>query len=352
MYLEDFERKQKYFDAFWAKEIIDRPLIGVRAIKNPSIPVDYVDYSEKAEKGNYPAILEKAAANFDNTWFGGEALPMFDCGFGTDQFASFLGGKIEFSKENHTSWVKPFWGDDYSEESVKFDTSAGSSFDRLMNFIKTAAEFAKGGFLISMLDIHSNMDAIMAARGSQDLCMDLLDDPDKVERVLDKILPFFPKLVDSIAEAGKMERYGYLGWIPAYSREKFAVIQCDFSIMISPEMTRRFIVPALEYEAFCLKHCVYHYDGVGALSHLDEILGIKEIDVIQWVPGAGQPRQAEWMDLLKKIQKSGKGLWLEWSPPEIKDHFKELKPEGVFFDTVADSPEEGEELLEYVKRNM
>jgi 5-methyltetrahydrofolate--homocysteine methyltransferase len=203
-----------------------------------------------------------------------------------------------------------------------------------------------------MLDIHSNMDAIMAARGSQNLCMDLLDDPDKVERDLKRILPLFPKFVDSVSEAGNMEKNGYLGWLPAYSREKFAVIQCDFSIMISPEMTRRFVIPALEYEASCLKHCIYHFDGVGALTHLDEILGIKEIDAIQWVPGAGQPRQAEWMDLLKKIQKSGKGLWLEWSPQEIKDHFKELKPEGVFFDTWAKSPEEGEELLEYVRRNM
>jgi 5-methyltetrahydrofolate--homocysteine methyltransferase len=349
MYIEDFERKQKYFDAFWAKEIIDRPLIGIRAPKKPLIPVNYYEY---VEKGDYLPLLEKTAANFENTWFGGEALPLFDCGFGPDQFASFLGGKIEFAKENNTSWVKPFWDDDYSEEQVVFDTSAGSSFDRLMHYLKTATNFANGRFLISMQDIHSNMDAIMAARGSQNLCMDLLDDPDKVERVLKKILPFFPTLVDSIAEAGNMEKNGYLGWIPAYSREKFAVIQCDFSIMVSPEMTRRFIVPALEYEASCLTHCVYHYDGVGALTHLDEILAIKKIDAIQWVPGAGQPRQAEWMDLLKKIQKSGKGLWLEWSPQEIRDHFKELKPEGVFFDTVADSPEEGEALLKYVKQNM
>ncbi|MDR0476008.1 MAG: hypothetical protein LBH43_20375 [Treponema sp.] len=349
MNIDDFERKQKYFDAFWAKEIIDRPLVGVKAAKNPLLPVGYY---ENVEKGDYLPLLEKTAVNLENTWFGGEALPMFDCGFGPDQFASFLGGKIEFAKENNTSWVKPFWGDDYSEESVTFDASAGSSFDRLMNFIKIAAEFAQGRFLVSMSDIHSNMDAIMAARGSQNLCMDLLDDPDKVERVLKKILPFFPKVADSISEAGNMEKNGYTGWLPAYSREKFAVVQCDFSIMVSPEMTRRFIVPALEYEASCLKHCVYHFDGVGALSHLDEILGIKEIDVIQWVPGAGRPRQAEWMELLKKIQKSGKGLWLEWSPQEIKERFKELKPEGVFFDTWVESPEEGEELLEYVKRSM
>jgi len=350
MYIDDFERKQKYYDAFWQKEIIDRPLISVKAAKKPLIPVDYL---ENVEKGNYLPVLEKTLVNVENTWFGGESLPLFDCTFGPDQFGSFLGGKIKFSIERETTWLESFWDDDYSEDSVHFDTSKGSSFDRLMDFIKTSTEFAGKRFFIGMLDLHSNMDAIMAARGSQNLCMDLIEDPDKVERVLRKILPLFPKVVDSVSEAGNMEQNGYLGWIPTYSREKFAVIQCDFSIMISPEMTRRFVVPALEYEASCLKHCVYHYDGVGALSHLDEILAIKDIDVIQWVPGAGQPRTIEWMDLLKKIQKSGKGLWIyDWTVQEIKDHFKELDPGGVLYETWAGSREEGEELLEYVKRNM
>ena len=347
MNIDDFERKQKYFDAFWEKEIIDRPLIAVQAPLQPTAPIDYYSC---IEKGDYLAVIENAAQRMKNTWFGGEAIPMLDCTFGPDQFASFLGGKIDFAKD--TTWVKPFWDDDYNEEYVKYDTSKGSYHDKLMTFIKTAAEYANGSFLISMLDIHSNIDAIMAARGSQNLCMDLIDNPDNVEKVLNKLLPLFPKLVDSVSQAGNMEKYGYMGWLPTYSREKFAVIQCDFSIMISPEMTRRFVIPALEYEASCLKHCIYHYDGIGALSHLDDILAIKEIDAIQWVPGEGKPKTIEWMDLYKKIQKSGKCLWLDWSAQEIKDHFKELKPEGILFDVRVNSREEGEELIDFVNKNM
>jgi len=349
MQIEDFERKKKYFEAFWEKEIIDRPLVRIVAPKKPLLPISYL---EGVEEGNYLPVLEKFVANIENTWYGGEALPVFECTLGPDQFASFLGGKIEFSKEAQTSWVKPFWDEDYTPESVKFDTSKNSYFSRLMEFIKTAANFADGRFLISMLDMHSNLDAISAARGPENLCMDLLDDPDKVEKVLERVLPLFPKLFDSVSEAGNMDKNGYIGWIFAYSKRKYAVLQCDFSIMISPEMSRRFLVPALEYEASCLEHCIYHYDGPGALSHLDEILGIKQIDVIQWVPGAGQPRTIEWMDLLKKIQKSGKGLHIfDWTIQEIKDHFKELDPRGVMYDVWVESREEGEELLEYLKRN-
>ena len=347
--IDDFERKRNYFDAFWAREIIDRPLISVKAPVKPLLPVAYL---EGLDTGDYVPVLEKTAANTANIWYGGEALPFYECSFGPDQFTSFLGGKIEYSKEAQTSWVKPFWDDDYSPELVQFDTSKGSYFDRFINFNKNAAGFADGRFLISMPDLHGNMDAIAAARGAENLCMDLLDEPLKAEKVLQKILPLFKELVDCVSEAGNMEQNGYIGWAPTYSRGKFAVLQCDFSIMLSPELNRRFVIPALEYEASCLEHCVYHYDGPGALIHLEDILGIKQIDVIQWVPGAGRPRTVEWMDLLKKIQKSGKGLWLyDWTPQEIKDNFRELDPEMVLYDTWTGSREEGEELLDYVRRN-
>jgi hypothetical protein len=350
--IEDFDRKKEYFRAFWDREVLDRPLVAVTAPldKNKIQPIRYL---EGVESGDYLTVLKKFAANVENTWYGGESIPFFECSLGPDQFAAFLGGKITFSDEAGTAWVKPFWNDDYDENAVQFDESPGGNFTRLMKFISDAVEFADGRFLISMPDYHTNMDALMSARSSEALCMDLVEDPERVERVLKKVTPLFKRVVDSAAGAGQMDRNGYIGWIPTYSEGKFAVIQCDFSIMVSPEMTKRFIVPALEYESSCLEHCIYHYDGPGALTHLDEILSIKDIDAIQWVPGAGQPRTIEWMDILKKMQNAGKGLWLyDWSVQEIKEHFKELDPRGLFFSVDAESREEGEELLNYLAKRM
>jgi hypothetical protein len=349
--IPDFDRIKTRFKAFWERELLDRPLISVTApLNNKQVPLPYL-YG--VESGNYREALERFLRNMENTFYGGEALPFYECSLGPDQFAAFLGGTIEYSEEAATSWVHPFWDDGYTAADVKLDRSPGGYFEKILNFIKMAREFADGRFLISMLDLHGNLDAIMAARGSQNLCFDLADDPEKVGAVLDRILPIFPQVMDAVAAAGDMDKNGYIGWIPTYSEEKFAVLQCDFSIMISPEMCRRFVIPALEYEASCLSRNVYHYDGVGALAHLDDILGIKAIDVIQWVPGAGQPRTLQWMDLLKKIQKAGKGLWLyDWSPAEIREHFRELDPRGLYFSTTAESPREAEDLIAYVQNHM
>ncbi|MDR1565896.1 MAG: hypothetical protein LBS48_01270 [Treponema sp.] len=351
MNIADFDRKKQYFKTFWEGELIDRPLISVTAPltdKRVSLP-----YLYGAESGNYRDALERFAFNMENTYYAGEALPCYECSLGPDQFAAFLGGTIEYSEEAATSWVHPFWNDDYTEADVRLDMSPGGYFAKILDFVRTAREFAGGRFFISMLDLHSNIDAIMAARGSENLCFDLADDPDRVERVLAKILPLFPQVVDAVAEAGDMDKNSYIGWAPTYSEGKFATLQCDFSLMISPEMCRRFVVPALEYEASCLKHNVYHYDGIGALAHLDEILAIKSIDAIQWVPGAGQKRTIEWMALLKKIQKAGKRLWLyDWYPDEIKARFKELDPRLLYFSTWANTPQEADELIAYVRNHM
>jgi 5-methyltetrahydrofolate--homocysteine methyltransferase len=122
--------------------------------------------------------------------------------------------------------------------------------------------------------------------------------------------------------------------------------------MISPRMARKFVIPAVAEEAAYLDHCVYHYDGKEALGHLDDILAIDDIDVIQWVPGDGNPRSVEWMDLLKKIQASGKGLWIyDWTIDEIKQFYKELRPEGLLFQVGARTRAEADDLVEWLRKN-
>jgi len=181
-----------------------------------------------------------------------------------------------------------------------------------------------------------------------------MDCPGDVHRILDKVRKTYRDVFEMAYKSANLNKTGSIGWAPTYCPSgKFAVIQCDFSCMVSPSQAREFVIPAIAEEASFLDHCVYHYDGKDALGHLDDILSIKEIDVIQWVPGDGQPRTIEWMDLLKKIQKAGKGLWIyDWTNQEIIDNFKELSPEGLCFSTFASSQKEADNLLATVKAKM
>lgn len=345
-YKPDFDRVKEYFRAFWAQEIYDRPLIAVTAPKNEkSIPLPYL---AGAKDGNYLAALQKFRVYAENTYFAGEAIPAFDCSFGPDMYAAFFGGKISMG-EADTTWVDPFL-DDIEGDDLHLLRDKESTFYKILEYVRVAAEYSNGDFLVNMLDLHGNLDALSAARGPQNFMFDFYDSEDGVLRQTQNILNAYDEIIESVARAGKMEERGYIGWAPTYSEEKFAVVQCDVSCMLSPEMVKKFAIPAIEYEVNHLKKCVYHYDGKEALGHIDDILAIKGIDVIQWVPGAGQPRSIEWMDLLKKIQAAGKGLWIyDWSAEEIVAHCKELKPEGLLFSLGVQTPKQADELIQKVK---
>ena len=350
-YKENFEDTKKYFRAFWQKEVTDRPLIAVTCPKDAKNPVWPAPYMAGSADGRYREALSRQEEYFQGMdYTAGEAIPTFECSFGPDQFAAFLGARLEIKAG--TSWVHPNL-DSLEGFRAKLDDSETGVYRRLLQYISFAAEYAKGKFLINTPDLHSNLDALSAMRSPEELCVDLLLDEDNVVIAIEQVRKLYPRVLEDVVRAGNFDKTGMIGWAPTYCEGKFAVVQCDFSCMISPDMARKFVIPAIAEEAAYLDHCVYHYDGKEALGHLDDVLAIPDIDVIQWVPGSGNPRSIEWMDLLHKIQTAGKGLWIyDWTVEEIKAHFKDLRPEGLIFQVEAADRKQAEELVSYVKNHM
>ena len=357
--MQNLEHTKKYAEAFWRQELIDRPYVAVTAPKK-GMERDYQEGhmlywpfpSLKAcESEDYGDLFAKASKIIDATHYAGEALPCFEPTLGPDEYAAFLGCKISGREGEITTWAEPVV-ENWDDFQVKLDKSQGSYYQKMRRYYEAAAEYGEDKFLLSMLDLHSNLDALSALRGPQNLCLDLMDCPDTIERVLKEVNDTYEDIYGMAYDAGNMRKWGTMGWSPIYCEDKSAVVQCDFCCMISPEQSRRFLIPSLIREASVLDHCVYHYDGKDALCHLDDILGIKEIDCIQWIAGAGQPRTIEWMDLLKKIQAAGKSLWVfDWTSEEIKAHYKELEPNKVAFSLNAATEDEADELIEFLEKN-
>lgn len=354
MNITDFTRKEEVWTAFWQKEKLNRPVMCVTS----PLTGDEVHMHRSDDNACAHAImgtsevqkkhLDSYLKMVDTTYYGGESIPHMNITLGPDQYAAFLGAELTIKDDHFTTWVNSCV-DTWEGFETKLHDDPDSYLRKIIDFIKYAVNRSEDKFIVSMLDLHSNMDAMSALRSPQELCFDLMDEPELVHKVLDDINKTYPVVLDRIYEAGDMKRTGSIGWAPTYcppSEGRFAVVQCDFSCLISPDQAREFVIPALREEISHLDRCVYHYDGKGALGHLDDILAIPGIDVIQWVPGDGQPRTIEWMDLLRKIQNAGKGLWLyDWSPQEIIEHRHELSHEGVVFSVWLGSRSEADEFL-------
>lgn len=355
-YKQNFDETKKRLDAFWKMEVTDRPCVYIDAPKKGATRKHHNVNSVSLLKCQSTKELELLLDRFDeyarNTAYLGEAVPFMSMDFGPDSFAAFLGAKIYPSDSVITTWVEPIV-DRWSDFSPKLDKSENSTFNKYLSFLKYCTDYSEGKFLIGMLDMHSNLDAMSALRSPQNLCFDFMDYPDEVRKALTEVRKIYFSVYEEMFKAGKMRERGSIGWGPIYSSGRSQTAECDFSCLISPNQGVDTFIEALREEASNVDNCIYHLDGKDALCHLDNLLDIKEIDVIQWVPGDGQPRTIEWMDLLKKIQSRGKGLWIyDWSIEEIKTHFKELKPEGLFFQVYCGSEDEGEELLEYLTKNF
>ena len=349
-YKPDFDAAARRWDAFWQGEIIGRPCLHIIAPRDGCEPAPMPPRLAGKTLG-YRQAVETYEAFAASHVFLAEAIPFFRPGFGPDQFAAFFGARLRLSPESDdTSWVEPCISD--WDQAMPLEIKEDNpTWQEVLEFTRVAAELSAGKFLVGQLDYHSNMDCLAALRGPGQLCMDMADMPETIDRAMAQVESWFGPAYDAVYEAGKMQ-CGTITGIPAYSRGKFVAAQCDFIGMISPAMARRFVIPALEEEAAHVDHCIYHYDGPDALVHLDDICAIGDINAIQWVPGTGNGDHVDWIDLLKTFQSKGKGLEVFGTPEQVKRLHRELAPGGVFYlVTDVESEREGRELIEWFERN-
>jgi hypothetical protein len=342
------EEAAKRWEAFYAGEIIDRPLICVTAPKEGRKGARGSDYYERVH-GDLDDIIERAIISAEATYYGGESIPAFWLSFGPDEISVFVGAELQWSKDSgNTNWSVPFVENWEYVLPLKIQEDH-PLWQRMLEFYRKAADRMAGKMLLVFLDLHTNMDLLAAIRGPQQRCVDLMDQPEVIDEAMESARAIFPEIWNAISKAGRMDEFGY--YHHCYSMEGAATLQCDFCCMISPEMFRRWVLPALEEEAEIVKRVVYHWDGPEAVIHIDDLVASKGLHTLSYVPGAGHGGHIDHLNLLKRVQKGGKAVHAGGSPEQIKLMHRELKPEKVLYTTRAKSQAEAEELLDWFVKN-
>jgi hypothetical protein len=349
----DFAEARERWNHYWAGDVLRRPPV-VAEVGKPGVERKWQgNRYYNAIKGNWDEQLQSVDNWLETTLFPAETIPFFAPDFGPDQFAAFFGAEFKVSEaSSHTSWVDTIIDDWSKSLPLVFDEN-NKWWTRILEYSRKIKEHSRGRYVVGTCDLHSNADTLLALRGAERLCMDFYDAPDLLEQAMKDVRAVYQKIYDGLYEAGGMSREtGTVGWAPFWCEGKYATIQCDFICMVSPEISRKYIIPALAEEAAFLDHCVYHLDGPGTIPHLDDVIGIEDIDVIQWVSGDGQPRMHTWTDLLLKCQKAGKGLQIYGlSIDEAKDLHKKLDPKGLVYCIGAETPGEVDDFCAWLENN-
>ncbi len=369
MLLENWEKVKEYYKAWWNCEVLDKIPIWVAAPRDDPqsreiLSGDTVKITRE-ERFDKEKVIGCAEKIFRATFFGGVAFPCYLPNFGTDVFSAYMGADIEFSpyflptfavgtnaEQPPVSWAK--WNNpiitDYSDLSVIKIEEDNFYWQKTREFMHYALERSKEKYFVGLTDIHEGMDSLAVLRGSpQQVCMDLVDNPEGVKRAIRLIWKVVRKVYEESFQITANYQEGSSSWIQLWLPGKGYPVQNDFTCLISPSMYQEFFLEELINEIDYLDYSIYHLDGPDALKHLDMILGISKLNAVQWVPGAAMVKEgvAKWIPIYRKIQAKKKAIQVFCRPDEIDFVLENLQLEGLLIFTMCSSEKKAKELLSH-----
>lgn len=251
-------------------------------------------------------LIDRIDYELSKNVYLGDSFPCFnmDC-FGPGVLAAFLGAR----PGNETGSIWFHCDEDKELKDMHFEYDPENVwFKRVKEIYAEACKRWNGQVLMGMVDLGGVLDVLATFRSTDKLLMDLYDEPEEVKRLVGELHELWIRYYNEINEVISIATPGYSDWSRIYSEKPSYVIQCDFSFMIGTEMFKEFAKDELIALTEKIPHTIYHLDGPGELRHLDELLSIKNLNAVQWVPGAGAPKQNEWSEVYQKISEAGKGI--------------------------------------------
>ncbi|MDK1030432.1 MAG: hypothetical protein QGD94_00320 [Planctomycetia bacterium] len=337
----DFADACAMWEAFWKGEN-RRPLISAVVPKPGVEPVVKPPYAAGAD-GNFEPVIDQLLTWAATHEFLFEAVPFFYLEFAADHFATLLGADLTFSAGQQGGWPVHII-DDFEEAQIKFRPD-GKWWQRTAAFARALRKRCDGKLLIASNTLTANLDALMALRGAQGLLWDMVERPEAVH-ALEQVTRAHGEILDALAELLDYNTCGSINRHGMYCRGRINVPQADMSCMISPAMFADFVLPYLRREMANLDAVEYHLDGPDALKHLEALCLIEELDIIQWVPGAGEAETQDWTGLYEKIDALGKGQILGGKPEQFRRLLRKLKSPKLFFGLDVASRDEAERFVE------
>lgn len=353
-YQANWEKIKKRMLLLWEKEILDRPCVAVSCLKDSKNPyTSRKPQNAKELELSYTDpewILERSLDTFEKTYYGGDALPIIFPYWGCGGHAKYLGAKPNYAPD--TIWIDPVF-EKYEDFNFRLDKQ-NPALQTELKTLKYLAEVGKGKFFVAPPDNCGSYDALSQMRGGEDFITDLIDEPESVKSCANKMVDVLIESGDMIFDVLRDNNDGgsVHSWMNTWCPGKHMQLQCDLSVMISPEMYKDFIVEELERSCQWLDRAIYHFDGIEQIRHIDLITSVKKLSMVQWTQVSGQPDMTQRMDALLKIQNAGKGLVLLPYKHQLNALLNNLSLEGVML-IVQDAAnrQEADEIVDFISKH-
>ncbi|MDA3955656.1 hypothetical protein [Oceanispirochaeta sp.] len=319
---------------------------SLHGIEAPPLPA-----SEEQRHTDPAWVARNEEYRLSCNWQGADFMPMAFPDYGTVTLATFLGVEPRYEEEYilyHPTDLSP-----EKDRELTIDPS-DRHFVNMLEISRSLMEKSAGRFCVGLPAIAPGLDVLAEIRGTQNLLMDLILNPEWVKEKLEEINRTYFECYDQFYNILKGEDGSSInGWFMFWGPGKVAQAQCDFCAMISPDMFRDFAIPTLKEHCDVLDHSLFHLDGPDAVNKLDALLEIESLDAVEFTPGPQVPQGGDpaWYDMYRKIRKAGKCVQaVSLKPEEVVPLFDEIGSDGMYLMVDFQSRKQVEDTLKQVEQ--
>lgn len=348
-----FDMAMKRVYAWFENEIIDRAPVRFQAHNAflATATEEIARLSKEAKKAwwfDVETQVELFIRPLEGRRFHGETFPVYFPNLGPNVYAAFYGADLVFGEV--TSWSVPFvrtWED---VANLAFDWQ-NVYLQKLEELTRYALERCKGKALVGYTDLHPGLDCVAAWRDPQQLCLDMIEAPEQVERLAELAIADFEMIYDHFDGILKSAGQPSVSWMGIPSFGRMHIPSCDFSTLISPRFFQRFGLPILKREVATMTHNVFHVDGRGVARHLDTILSVPEVHAVQWVQGVGDDYPIlQWVPFIKELQARRVPVIVDLSKEDLRAFISVMDPRGLFLWVATQNEAEEIEILQLIEK--
>jgi len=331
-YKPDWKEAQQRMINWWKGEDTGRVPASLVASRNAGAVACRED-SRVPEKFIDPEVVFK---NLDtrlaNTVWGGEAFPTHFVYLGAMFSVTFLGAEPIFYSNG--AWYKSPYSGWKDADKVNFD-HRNRWWTLYRNLVRTSAIRCEGAYLTTVGGIAASIDVFAELFGPEKTLLAMVDIPEEVKELRDRIISWGKQAYDELSSFISPYQQGSIDWMQLWSPGRVRSLQCDLSVAFSPSMFRDFVVPELKAFWEHVDHGIYHLDGETQEKHVDMLLSVDSLDVIQFVPitrfDRKFPRDPMFhIDLFRKILEGGKKVLIICPVERIKPLLNAIPRKGVF----------------------
>ncbi|MHB9026273.1 MAG: hypothetical protein ACYC7E_19205 [Armatimonadota bacterium] len=325
---QDWQRLRARYLAYWEGRIIDGGMLVHIQNPNPQRP-EPEPWMLEASESKYldPEKLFRLAAWRYAGWSWHADLFNYRVpSYGPNVFTGFCGGRPVFGSD--TVWHEPVISSLDESDKIHFDPD--NRYWRL--HLETVAYFSEACAGVEQLgttDFGGPTDWISALMGTENFLLATIERPDEMRDFALRLADECNQAFDLVYPLITARNDGTANWMPCWSDRRMGTVQDDMAINFSPAMYADVFLPAIRHMAAHTEHSVLHWHS-GCAHHLEHILQVKEIDLIQYGHDPNSPPFVEDLPYMRQIQQAGKRLFISCVEAEDVEFFvTHLDPRGL-----------------------